>query len=220
MLKSTKIAQGCQPMTLEKILESIRKSESAITTFYAEVSEHFDDDSDIETFWEEMYHGRKEHLFLLEKCQQLVPINGHAENGRLPGKDIQYETLLKRIGEYQSEVAGGNLPLNRAFQIAFHIETLSIQCIFNEMIRLPQEPFFQILSEIHLGVRRNMGKLIRGIERYCTDTELLQSVAKIKERVVERRSGEDRRAGRESYDGGNRRNDDRRKGHLVKIIWY
>jgi hypothetical protein len=204
-------------MNLEQILVSILRIETAITEIYSRLSSLFEDDERLESFWDEMYQRRREHVRLLERCQAMTAFSN---DDRQPGREIPYQDLLNQIAEYEVEIREKQPGVDRAFRIAFHLESLSIRSVFNEMIKLPKEPFFQVLSEIHLGVRRNMGCLIRGIETFCSDPELLFRVYEIKEKVVERRSGDERRAGRSEFPGRNRRQEDRRKGDLVKIIWH
>ena len=203
-------------MNLEETLSYILQIETAITEIYERLGALFEDNEKTEAFWEEMYQGRVEQIRLLDRCRAVSP---SPDSRRLPGREISYQDLLNQVTQYETEILEKRPDLNRALRIAFHLETLSIQSIFNEMIKLPREPFFQILSELHLGVRRNMGRLIRGIEAFCSDPELLFRVFEIKERVVERRSGDDRREGRAEFAGENRRQEDRRKGDLVKIVW-
>ncbi len=205
-------------MKMMEILESIGRVESAITEVYGRLNLLFEENPSLESFWEEMFRGRKDLLLLLEKCRMVVPQDSQ---DRIPGKDIRYPEILDQIGGYDREIQKEEIGINEAFRIAFRMESLSIRSVFNEMIKLPREPFFHLLSEIHLKVRENMGRLIRGIETFCTDRDLLHQVLEIKEGVVERRSGEDRRMEREGSSAGmDRRKEDRRKGDLVQLLWH
>ena len=83
---------------------------------------------------------------------------------------------------------------------------------------MPHEPYFEILSQIHLEIRKNMGRLIEGIEHFSTDPDFLKKVKELKGGIIERRSGSDRREGEDKYKGSERRGIDRRQGKIVKIV--
>jgi hypothetical protein len=203
-------------MNWEEVVSSILRIEQTITGIYARLGSLFENDPRLESFWEEMYRERQQQTRLLDRFRTAAPFPG---GDRIPGREVPYRDLLNQIAQYETEIIEKQPGADRAFQIAFHLESLSIQSVFNELIKLPKEPFFHILSEIHLEIRKNMGRLIRGIELFCSDPELLFRVFEIKEKVVERRSGEDRRARWENFMGNDRRRQDRRRGDLVKIIW-
>jgi hypothetical protein len=71
---------------------------------------------------------------------------------------------------------------------------------------------------MHLETRRSMGALITGIEKYSYDEALLSKVIELKSSIIEKRSGIDRRAGRNSFGDTDRRNSDRRQDRIVKIV--
>ena len=206
-------------MNLEDLLTSIRQVELRITDIYRDLSLQFEQQSDIASFWEEMHAGRRDHIELLDRC--LIALSQEKmHQDPLPGKDVHYGEILKKIDQMAKGIREKERDINLALWTAFYLETISIQNVFNELVKLPREPFFHILSEVHLRVRQNMGRLVCGIEKYGSDPELLKKVLNIKEKVIDRRSGEDRRAGQGDSPPGERRKDDRRKGTLVKILWY
>ena len=141
-----------------------------------------------------------------------LPHQSHA----IVGKDVNYDEILSTIEKYRKEIRE-DLDINHALKIAFHLEILEIQGIFNEIIKLPQEPYFEILTEMHLETRRNMRNLISGVEKYSYDEEFLHKVLELKSGIIEKRSGVDRRAGSSNPDSVDRRNNDRRQERLVKI---
>jgi hypothetical protein len=204
-------------MNLPDLLKSIWQVELGITDIYRDLSLQFEQQNDIASFWEEMHAGRRDHIELLDRCLMAL---SQENQDHLPGKDVRYGEILEKIDQMAKEVREKERDINLALWTAFYLETISIQNVFNELIKLPREPFFHILSEVHLRVRQNMGRLVCGIENYGSDPELLKKVLNIKEKVIDRRSGEDRRAGQGDLPPSERRKEDRRKGTLVKILWY
>jgi hypothetical protein len=162
-----------------------------------------------------MLQGEENQIDMLDRCRTIISSTPHPVYETI-GRDVRYGELLAVIERYKQEIKQ-DLDINKALKIAFHLELLEIQDIFNEIIKLPQEPYFNILSDLHLEIRRNMGRLIDGIERFTSDKDFLYKVLDLKSGIIERRSGSDRRAGVGKPEGTNRRDGDRRQGRLVKI---
>jgi len=203
-------------MNIEKVFDSIDQIGRGITEIYRYFFEYFYDHSAYRDFWGEMLTGEIHHIDMLNRCRKVISSEAH-QFDEIVGKDVDYGELLSLIERYKKEMEE-DLDIDRALKIAFHLELLEIQDIFNEIIKLPQEPYFEILSEIHSDVRRNMGRLIAGIESFSTDREFLYKVLELKGGVIERRSGADRRKGSGKFEGVERRGCDRRQGRLVKIV--
>ncbi len=203
-------------MTIEQVFDSIQQIVKGIEDLYQCLLEQFYDNSGYRALWEEMLQGEDNQNDLLNRCISIMPSLPH-QSHVIVGKDINYGEILSTIEKYRKEI-NEDLDINRALKIAFHLEILEIQGIFNEIIKLPHEPYFEILTEMHLETRRNMGNLIAGIEKYAYDEEFLCKVRELKSGIIEKRSGIDRRGGRNNPDSVNRRNSDRRQERLVKII--
>ncbi|OGW42778.1 MAG: hypothetical protein A2132_02310 [Nitrospirae bacterium RBG_16_43_11] len=203
-------------MTIEKVFDSIKQIVNGIEEVYQCFLESFYDNSGYRVLWEEMLQGEDNQIDLLNRCISIMPSLPHPSY-EIVGKDFNYNEILSTIEKYKKEIKDG-LDINRALKIAFHLEVLEIQGIFNEIIKLPQEPYFDILSEMHLETRRSMGALITGIENYSYDEALLSKVIELKSCIIEKRSGIDRRAGRNSFGDTDRRNSDRRQDRIVKIV--
>src|SRR3972149_4875355 len=203
-------------MTIEKVFDSIQQIVKGIEDVYQSFLEQFYDNSGYRALWEEMLQCEDNQIDLLNRCISIMPSLPHPSNAVI-GKDVNYNEILSTIGKYRTEIRE-DMDINRALKIAFHLELLEIQGIFNEFIKLPQEPYFEILTEMHLETRRNMRNLISGIEKYSYDEEFLHKVRELKSGIIEKRSGIDRRAGRNSPDRVDRRTCDRRQERLVKIV--
>ena len=203
-------------MTIEQVFDSIKQIVNGIEEVYQCFLESFYDNSGYRILWEEMLQGEDNQIDLLNRCISIMPSLPHPSY-EIVGKDFNYNEILSTIEKYKKEIKDG-LDINRALKIAFHLEVLEIQGIFNEIIKLPQEPYFDILSEMHLETRRSMGALITGIENYSYDEALLSKVIELKSCIIEKRSGIDRRAGRNSFGDTDRRNSDRRQDRIVKIV--
>ena len=203
-------------MNIEQVFDSIKQIVNGIEEVYQCFLESFYDNSGYRVLWEEMLQGEDNQIDLLNRCISIMPSLPHPSY-EIVGKDFNYNEILSTIEKYKKEIKDG-LDINRALKIAFHLEVLEIQGIFNEIIKLPQEPYFDILSEMHLETRRSMGALITGIENYSYDEALLSKVIELKSCIIEKRSGIDRRAGRNSFGDTDRRNSDRRQDRIVKIV--
>lgn len=203
-------------MTIEKVFDSIQQIVKGIEDLYQCFLEQFYDNNGYRALWEEMLQGEDNQIDLLNRCIAIMPSLPLASNA-IVGKDVNYDDILSTIEKYRKEIGDG-LDINRALKIAFHLELLEIQGIFNEIIKLPQEPYFDILTEMHVETRLNMGKLISGIEKYSYDEEFLYKVRELKSGIIEKRSGGDRRAGRNDSGSVDRRNSDRRQERIVKIV--
>ena len=202
-------------MTIEKVFDSIQQIVKGIEDVYQCFLEQFYDNSGYKALWEEMLQGEDNQIDLLNRCISIMPSLPHPSHAVI-GKDVNYNEILSTIGKYRTEIRE-DMDINRALKIAFHLELLEIQGIFNEIIKLPQEPYFEILTEMHLETRRNMRNLISGVEKYSYDEEFLNKVRELKSGIIEKRSGVDRRAGSNNPDSVDRRNSDRRQERLVKI---
>ncbi|MCC7201095.1 MAG: hypothetical protein IT393_00290 [Nitrospirae bacterium] len=202
-------------MTIEKVFGSIQQIVKGMEDLYQGLLEHFYDNVGYRTLWEEMLQGEENQTDLLNRCISIMPTIPHTSSA-IVGRDVNYDEILMIIQRYRQEIKDG-LDINRALKIAFYLEVLEIQGIFNEIIKLPQEPYFDILTEMHLETRRNMGNLVSGIEAYSYDEEFLHKVRELKSCIVERRSGTDRRGGNAPAGSPDRRNSDRRHERLVKI---
>lgn len=203
-------------MTIKKVFDSIKQIVNGIEEVYQCFLESFYDNSGYRVLWEEMLQGEDNQIDLLNRCISIMPSLSHPSY-EIVGKDFNYNEILSTIEKYRKEIKDG-LDINRALKIAFHLEVLEIQGIFNEIIKLPQEPYFDILSEMHLETRRSMGALITGIEKYSYDEALLSKVIELKSSIIEKRSGIDRRDDRNSFGDADRRNSDRRQDRIVKIV--
>ena len=203
-------------MTIEKVFDSIQQIVKGIEDVYQSFLEQFYDNSGYRVLWEEMLQGEDNQIDLLYRCISIMPSLPHPSNVVI-GKDVNYNEILLTIGKYRTEIRE-DMDINRALKIAFHLELLEIQGIFNEIIKLPQEPYFEILTEMHLETRRNMRNLISGVEKYSYDEEFLNKVRELKSGIIEKRSGVDRRAGSNNPDSVDRRNNDRRQERIVKIV--
>lgn len=203
-------------MTIEKVFDSIKQIVNGIEEVYQCFLESFYDNSGYRVLWEEMLQGEDNQIDLLNRCMSIIPSLPHPIH-EVIGKDVNYNEIMSTIEKYKKEIKDG-LDINRALKIAFHLEVLEIQGIFNEIIKLPQEPYFDILSEMHLETRRSMGALITGIEKYSYDEALLSKVIELKSCIIEKRSGIDRRACRNGFGDTDRRNSDRRQDRIVKIV--
>lgn len=203
-------------MTIEKVFDSIQQIVKGIEDVYQCFLEQFYDNSGYRVLWEEMLQGEDNQIGLLNRCISILPSLPLPSQG-IVGKDVNYDEILSTIEKYRKE-AGDDPDINRALKIAFHLELLEIHGIFNEIIKLPQEPYFDILTEMHVETRRNMGNLITGIEKYSFDEGFLHKVRELKSGIIEKRSGIDRRAGRNSPDSVDRRHGDRRQERIVKIV--
>ncbi len=203
-------------MTIEKVFDSIKQIVNGIEEVYQCFLESFYDNSGYRVLWEEMLQGEDNQIDLLNRCMSIIPSLPHPLHNDV-GKDVNYNEIMSTIEKYKKEIKNG-LDINHALKIAFHLEVLEIQGIFNEIIKLPQEPYFDILSEMHLETRRSMGVLISGIGKYSYDEAFLNKVNELKSCIIEKRSGIDRRAGRNGFDSADRRSGDRRQGKIVKIV--
>ena len=203
-------------MNIEKVFDSIGLIGKKVIDIYQYFLEYFYDNPEYREFWEEIIQSEVNHLALLNRFRGIVSSASHPACETI-GRDVDYSELSSIINKYEEEIKDG-VDLNRALKIAFHFEVLEIRGIFNELIKLPQEPYFEILSEIHLEIRRNMRRLIEGIEKFSTDPEFLKKVLELKGGIIERRSGSDRRAGENNYKGSDRRGIERRQGKIVKIV--
>lgn len=203
-------------MTIEKVFDSVQHIVKGIEDLYQCFLEEFYDNTGYRSLWEEMIQGEVSQIDLLNRCISIIP-SLPASSSTIMGKDVNYGEILSIIERYRKETGDG-LDINHALKIAFHLELLEIHGIFNEIIKLPQEPYFDILTEMHVETRRNMGKLISGIEKYSYDEEFLKKVRELKSAIVEKRSGGDRRAVRSSAHHDDRRNSDRRQERIVKIV--
>ncbi len=203
-------------MTIEKVFDSIKQIVNGIEEVYQCFVESFYDNSGYRVLWEEMLQGEDNQIDLLNRCMSIIPSLPHPIHEGV-GKDVNYNEIMSTIEKYKKEIKAG-LDINQALKIAFHLEVLEIQGIFNEIIKLPQEPYFDILSEMHLETRRSMGVLIAGIEKYSYDEAFLNKVNELKSCIIEKRSGTDRRAGRNGFDSADRRSGDRRQDKIVKIV--
>lgn len=202
-------------MNIEKVFDSIEHIGKRITDVYQGFLENFYDNPEFREFWEDIIQGEENHLALLNRFSDTVSSLPGSSYETI-GRDVDYSELSSIIDQYEEEINKG-LDINLALKIAFHFELLEIQWVFNEIIKLPQEPYFEVLSEIHLEIRRNMGRLIKGIERFSTDPAFVKKVMELKGNIIERRSGTDRREEANRYNGNNRRGIERRQGKLVKI---
>lgn len=203
-------------MNIEKVFDSIGQIGKGITEVYQYFFEYFYDHQGYRDLWEEMLRGEINHIEMLNRCRAIISSEPYPVY-EIVGRDVDYGELLSVIEKYKEEIKE-DLDIDRALKIAFHLELLEIQDIFNEIVKLPQEPYFEVLSEIHLDVRRSMGRLIAGIECFSTDKDFLYKVLELKGGIVERRSGADRRAGSREFEGADRRGYERRQGRLVKIV--
>lgn len=202
-------------MNIETIFDSIEQIEIGVKEIHQYFLEYFYDNTVYRELWEEMLQGEENQIDMLDRCRTIISSTPHPVYETI-GRDVRYGELLAVIERYKQEIKE-DLDINKALKIAFHLELLEIQDIFNEIIKLPQEPYFNILSDLHLEIRRNMSRLIAGIERFTSDKDFLYQVLDLKSGIIERRSGGDRRAGIEKLEGTNRRDGDRRQGRLVKI---
>ena len=202
-------------MNIETIFDSIEQIEIGVKEIHQYFLEYFYDNTVYRELWEEMLQGEENQIDMLDRCRTIISSTPHPVYETI-GRDVRYGELLAVIERYKQEIKE-DLDINKALKIAFHLELLEIQDIFNEIIKLPREPYFNILSDLHLEIRRNMSRLIAGIERFTSDKDFLYQVLDLKSGIIERRSGGDRRAGVEKLEGLNRRDSDRRQGRLVKI---
>ena len=202
-------------MNIETIFDSIEQIEIGVKEIHQYFLEYFYDNTVYRELWEEMLQGEENQINMLDRCRTIISSTPHPVYETI-GRDVRYGELLAVIERYKQEIKE-DLDINKALKIAFHLELLEIQDIFNEIIKLPREPYFNILSDLHLEIRRNMSRLIAGIERFTSDKDFLYQVLDLKSGIIERRSGGDRRAGIEKLEGTNRRDGDRRQGRLVKI---
>lgn len=203
-------------MNIEKIFDSIDFIGKRIAEVYQCFLENFYDNPEYREFWEDLIQSESAHLALLSRFRSIVRSSSH-QASEILGKDVEYPALISLIAKYEEVIKGG-VDINLALKIAFHLEVLEIQGIFNELIKMPHEPYFEILSQIHLEIRKNMGRLIEGIEQFSTDPDFLKKVKELKGGIIERRSGSDRREGEDKYKGSERRGGDRRQGKIVKIV--
>lgn len=203
-------------MNIEKVFDSIGQIGRGITEVYQYFYEYFYDHQGYRDLWEGMLQGEIHHIDMLNRCRAVISSEPHPVH-EIMGRDVDYGELLSVIEKYKKEIKE-DLDIDRALKIAFHLELLEIQDIFNEIVKLPQEPYFDVLSEIHSDVRRNMGRLIAGIESFSRDKDFLYKVLELKGGMIERRSGADRRGGNRKFEGTDRRGSDRRQGRLVKIV--
>ncbi|MBI5194384.1 MAG: hypothetical protein HZA08_13215 [Nitrospirae bacterium] len=203
-------------MNIEKIFDSIDLIGRKIADVYQCFLENFYDNPEYREFWEDLIQSEAAHLELLNRFRSIVSSSSHPACEVL-GKEVEYPALISLIAKYEEEITDG-VDINLALKIAFHLEVLEIQGIFNELIKMPHEPYFEILSQIHLEIRKNMGRLIEGIEHFSTDPDFLKKVTELKGGIIERRSGSDRREGEDKYKGHERRGNDRRQGKIVKIV--
>jgi hypothetical protein len=203
-------------MNIEKVFDSIERTGKRIIDVYQCFLENLYDNPEVREFWEDIIQGEDNHLVLLNRFSNTVSSLPHPACETI-GRDVDYSELSSIIDKYEEEIKKG-LDINLALKIAFHFELLEIQWVFNELIKLPQEPYFEVLSEIHLEIRRNMGRLITGIERFSTDPAFVKKVLELKGNFIERRSGTDRRGEANKYNGTDRRGIERRQGKLVKIV--
>jgi len=217
MLKSNNITLNLSTttMNIEKVFDSIGQIGWGIKEIYQHFFEYFYDNQDYRELWEEMLQCQQNQIEMLNRCRVIIASTPHPGYETL-GKDINYEELLSLIEKYKKEIKE-DLDINRALKIAFHMEVLEIQGIFNEIIKFPQEPYFEILTGMHLETRRSMGRLVVGIEHISSDKEFLYRVLELKNGIIERRSGIDRRGRSAGFEGADRREGDRRHGKLVKI---
>ena len=203
-------------MNIETIFDSIEQIEQGTKEVYQYFFEYFYDPAGYRELWEQMLEGEETQIDMLDRCRAIMSSTPHPVHEAI-GRDVNYGELFSIIEGYKKEIKE-DLDINRALKIAFHLELLEIQGMFNEMIKLPQEPYFNILSELHLEIRRNMGRLIDGAEQFSTDKDFLYKVLELKGGITERRSGIDRRAGDTEFVAADRRGNERRQGRLVKII--
>lgn len=202
-------------MNIETIFDSIEQIETGVKEIYQYFFEYFYDNPEYRELWQEMLQGEENQIDMLDRCRTIISSTPHPVYETI-GRDVRYGELLSVTERYEQEIKE-DLDINRALKIAFHLELIEIQDIFNEIIKLPQEPYFNILSDLHLEIRRNMSRLINGIERFTTDNDFLYKVLDLKGGVIERRSGIDRRGSSKKNDGSERRDSDRRQGRLVKL---
>lgn len=202
-------------MTINKVFDSISEIVKGIEDIYRYFMEYFYDNPEHRTLWEDMLQGEEDQFDMVNRCTAIVSSLSHPNHETI-GKDVNYGEIMTIIDRYKREIKE-DLDITRALKIAFHLELLEIDGIFNEVIKLPQEPYFDILSEMHLETRRNMGRLIAGIEKFSTDKEFLFKVLELKVGIIERRAGTDRRAGESGFEGADRRDSERRQERLVKI---
>ncbi len=198
------------------VLEFIEKIGSEIRSIYEDFREYFYNHPEYKKLWEELLRRQVSQNDLLDKFKRVIP-NKLARTPMPLGKDVNYSETLATIEKYKREIEGG-IDINKALRIAFYMELMEIQGIFNELIKLPHEPFFDLLSDLHLEIRQNMSILVNAIESYCTDQEFLYKVLEVKDGIVERRTGSDRRMKQKDFTGKERRNRERRQGKLVKIV--
>ena len=202
-------------MTINKVFDSISEIVKGIEDIYQYFLEYFYDNPEHRTLWEDMLQGEEDQFDMVNRCTAIVSSLSYP-NRETIGKDVNYGEIMTIIDGYKREIKE-DLDITRALKTAFHLELLEIDGIFNEVIKLPQEPYFDILSEMHLETRRNMGRLIAGIEKFSTDKEFLFKVLELKVGIIERRAGTDRRAGESGFEGADRRDSERRQERLVKI---
>ena len=202
-------------MTINKVFDSISEIVKGIEDIYRYFMEYFYDNPEHRTMWEDMLQGEEDQFDMVNRCTAIVSSLSYP-NRETIGKDVNYGEIMTIIDGYKREIKE-DLDITRALKTAFHLELLEIDGIFNEVIKLPQEPYFDILSEMHLDTRRNMGRLIAGIEKYSTDKEFLFKVLELKVGIIERRAGTDRRADESGFEGADRRDNERRQERLVKI---
>ena len=203
-------------MEIQIVLESIERIGKEIRSIYERFWEHFYTHPEYKDLWEELLRRQINQNDLVDKFKKVIP--GRLARSSMPiGRDVNYEEILSAIETYKEDMANG-IDINKALKIAFYMELMEIQGIFNELIKLPHEPFFDLLSDLHLEIRRNMSILVNAIEKYCTDQEFLYRVLEVKDGIVERRSGSDRRMKQEDFPGRERRIKERRQGKLVKIV--
>lgn len=203
-------------MNIETVFDSIGQIERGIEDIYQFFLEYFYDNEGYRELWEEILQGEEEQIAMLNRCRTIISSIPHPIYETM-GRDIHYGEMLSIIDRYKKEIKE-YLDINCALKIAFHLEILEIQGIFNEIIKLPQEPYFNLLSEIHLETRQNMGRLIAGIERFSTENDFLYKVLELKGGITEKRSGTDRRTRGIKFGGTDRRGNERRQGRLVKIV--
>lgn len=202
-------------MNIEKIFDSIEQIETGVKEIYQYFLEYFYDNGEFRELWGVMLEGEDNQIDMLDRCRAIISSTSHPIYETI-GRDVNYVELLSVLDRYKREIKE-DIDINRALKIAFHLELLEIQDIFNEIIKLPQEPYFNILSDLHLEIRQNMGRLIDGVERFTSDKDFLYKVLDLKSGITEKRSGADRRAGIVKLEGSTRRDGDRRQGRLVKI---
>lgn len=201
---------------MEKIFDAIGQIGNEIKNIYQSLLENFYHHNNYRSIWEGLLQGQISQNELLNRFREIMPTMDVQSLGTVGG-DVNYEEILAAIEGYKRDLKD-EVDINSALKMAFHLELLEIQGIFNELIKLPQEPYFDILSELHLETRRNMSRLVDAIEQYCTDQEFLYRVLEIKGGIIEKRRGMDRRVRCENFDGTERRATERRQGKLVKIV--